>query len=201
MLVLVSLCLDSVYMNDVWIYHTGLMQWTQIKTFGAVPSHRSNSSFHYDAKNNRIIMFGGGGSNKTRFNTIHILDWNTKVWTEIAPKCTLVFNSENQPAPWERTYHSSQLLYPYLIVYGGQGVADLDDLWVCHLETMKWTEIATEKNSTKPCGRRFHSSCLVGNQFFVIAGCYLKYRPLSDIFSIDLTNLVKNGSTEGLKWK
>ena len=87
--------LDSIYMNDVWIYHTANMQWTEIKTFGAVPSQRSNSSFHYDSKNNRIIMFGGGGSNKTRFNTIHLLDWNTKIWTEIAPKCTLVSYLEN----------------------------------------------------------------------------------------------------------
>lgn len=66
----------------------------------------------------------------------------------------------------------------------------MDDLWVYNLETMKWSEVALAANSPKPCGRRFHSSCLIGNEFFVIAGCYSKYRPLSDIYSIDLTNLV-----------
>jgi hypothetical protein len=25
-----------------------------------------------------IIIFGGGGSSKKRFNTLNILDWNTK---------------------------------------------------------------------------------------------------------------------------
>jgi hypothetical protein len=28
-------------------------------------------------------MFGGGGLNKARFNTIYILDWNTKIWSEV----------------------------------------------------------------------------------------------------------------------
>lgn len=32
----------------------------------------------YDKLNNRIIVFGGGGVNKKRFNTINILDWNSK---------------------------------------------------------------------------------------------------------------------------
>lgn len=84
MLVFFSLYLDSVYMNDVWVYNTYSMQWIEIKTFGNVPLHRSNSSLHYDGINNRVIMFGGGGSNKARYNTIHILDWNTKIWTEAA---------------------------------------------------------------------------------------------------------------------
>jgi len=79
-------------MNDLWVYHTVHMQWTEIKSFGAVPSQRSNSSFHYDSINNRIVMFGGGGSNKTRFNTIHVLDWNTKIWTEVPTKCINLIN-------------------------------------------------------------------------------------------------------------
>ena len=66
---------------------------------------------------------------------------------------------------------------------------------------MKWTELNYDKAGAKPCGRRFHSSCLIGNQFFVIAGCYSKYRPLSDIYTIDLTSFVSGGSAEGLKWK
>jgi hypothetical protein len=40
-------------------------------------------------------MFGGGGANKTRFNTIHMLDWSTKFWTEISIKCTLYKYLEN----------------------------------------------------------------------------------------------------------
>ena len=45
-------------------------------------------------------MFGGGGSNKTRYNTINVLDWDSKVWTEITPAGTFISNLENETAPW-----------------------------------------------------------------------------------------------------
>ena len=79
-------------------------------------------------------------------------------------------------------------------------MADLDDLWVFNLETKKWAEIPIAKDSSRPCGRRFHSSCLIGNTFYVIAGCYSKYRPLNDVYSIDLTSLIKTGSFDNLTW-
>lgn len=36
---------------------------------------------------------------------------------------------------------------------------------------------------------------------FIVAGCYGKYRPLGDIFSIDFSSLIETGSTDGFKWK
>jgi hypothetical protein len=39
------------------------------------------------------MVFGGGGTNKKRFNTLNILDWKTKEWSLISPKAY-----EN--APW-----------------------------------------------------------------------------------------------------
>ena len=91
---------DSIYMNDLWIFNSRSMQWAEVKTSGDIPSHRSNCSLNYDPINNKIIMFGGGGSNKTRFNSINLLDWNTKVWTEITPKGTSYYILENETAPW-----------------------------------------------------------------------------------------------------
>jgi hypothetical protein len=35
---------------------------------------------NYDKANNQILIFGGGGANKQRFNSISVLDWNTKQW-------------------------------------------------------------------------------------------------------------------------
>ena len=78
--------LESVYMNDVWSFNTTTMEWTEIKTTGDVPSQRSNCSMSYDSENDRIIVFGGGGPNKKRFNPIKILNWITKEWIEIHPK-------------------------------------------------------------------------------------------------------------------
>lgn len=82
-------------MNDVWSFNTTTMEWTEIKTTGDVPSQRSNCSMSYDSENDRIIVFGGGGQNKKRFNTINILNWITKEWIEIQPKGTFPLNLEN----------------------------------------------------------------------------------------------------------
>ena len=76
------------------------MEWKKIYTTGNIPSQRSNCSMSYDRSNHRIILFGGGGANKKRFNSINILDWESKEWMEIMPK-------PNEAAPWERTYHTS----------------------------------------------------------------------------------------------
>lgn len=168
-------------MNDVWTFNTITMEWTEVQTKGDIPSNRSNCSMHYDKENDRLIVFGGGGANKQRFNTINILNWQTKEWIEINPK-------QNEAAPWARTYHSAELFYPHLVVFGGEGISDLDDLWIFNFLTMTWTEVPIPQNAVRPCARRFHSSAKVGNEFFVISGCHSKYRCLCDTYSIDLTS-------------
>ena len=181
-------------MNDLWAFNTITMEWREINTSGSIPSSRSNCAMHFDEVQNRIIVFGGGGSNKKRFNSINVLDWHTKVWSEILPKV-------DESAPWERTYHTAEMFYPYLVVFGGEGVSDLDDLWICNLEDNTWKEVPIPKGAVRPCARRFHASARVGNQFFVIAGCHQKYRCLSDIYSIDLTPFLDGGRIDHLEWR
>lgn len=69
---------DSTYMNDLWSFNTITMEWKEVDTLGEIPSPRSNCSINYDNSNNKIIIFGGGGPNKVRYNTINVLDWKTK---------------------------------------------------------------------------------------------------------------------------
>lgn len=89
---------DSNYMNDLWTYHATQKVWTEVNTSGTRPSHRSNCTLTYNTRTNEVIVFGGGGPNKQRFNSISVLNWETKEWREIVPR-------ENEAAPWERTYH------------------------------------------------------------------------------------------------
>lgn len=69
---------ESNYMNDMWCFNTKEMNWEQCKTNGTIPSPRSNATIHYEPTQNCIILFGGGGQHKQRFNDVHILDWSTK---------------------------------------------------------------------------------------------------------------------------
>ncbi len=74
----------------------------------------------------------------------------------------------------------------------------MDDLWVFSFITLSWTEIKIPSDKIKPCARRFHSSVTLGNQFIILAGCHGKYRCLSDIFSLDMTPLLKTGKFDQL---
>ena len=87
-----------------------------------------------------------------------------------------------------------------MVIFGGQGIADLDDLWVCDLRSNQWKEIKVAEEKIRPSARRFHTSVLVGNDFYVIAGCYAKYRSLGDVWKIDLTTLIQTGETNNLEW-
>ena len=52
-----------------------------------------------------------------------------------------LFNDLANKIPEERTYHSAEFVYPYLVVFGGEALVDLDDLWVFNFETEEWTEV------------------------------------------------------------
>jgi hypothetical protein len=87
-------------------------------------------------------------------------------------------------------------------VFGGEGIADLEDLWAFNLQTSKWTELPFDKAKERPCARRFHSSAVIGSTLFIIAGCHDKYRCLNDVFSIDLQPFIASpASCEDLEWK
>jgi hypothetical protein len=73
-------------MHDLWTYNSTTMKWHEVHTTGDKPAQRSNCSMNYDPVNNNIVIFGGGGPNKQRFNAVNVLDWNTKNWIEILPK-------------------------------------------------------------------------------------------------------------------
>jgi len=73
-------------MNDLWTYHATERTWQEVQTTARKPEHRSNCTINYDPQTNQVVVFGGGGANKQRFNSISLLDWTTKIWREITPK-------------------------------------------------------------------------------------------------------------------
>ena len=77
----------------------------------------------------------------------------------------------------------------------------MEDLWIFNFETNKWVEVQMNSQSTKPCARRFHSSVLINNELFIIGGCHTKYRPLTDIYSMDLSPFIKTQNIDLLEWK
>jgi hypothetical protein len=67
--------LDVKYLNDLWAFNFKTNTWKEIPTTGEHPEPKSNCTMHYDSVTNQIIIFGGGGPNKARFNKISLLNW------------------------------------------------------------------------------------------------------------------------------
>jgi hypothetical protein len=109
---------------------------------------------------------------------------------------------EAAEAPWERTYHTSEFSYPYLIVHGGEGVAnlDLDDMWVFNVINKKWRQIAFDSAGV-PMKRRFHSSSLVGNYLYIMGGCTGNFQLLGDMYRVNLASLFERQCFENFNWE
>jgi N-acetylneuraminic acid mutarotase len=172
------------YLDDLWEFDLQAYQWRRVNAVGEVPEKRSNYSIHSDSQIDQVVLFGGGALNKLRFNTVSVLDLKRMAWRTIAP-------DPAEDAPWERTYHSAEFSYPYLVVYGGEGVSniDLEDCWAFNIQTSAWRKLEFSNAEEGPGQRRFHSTALVGSSFYVIGGCRENYELLGDIHRADLTGL------------
>lgn len=58
-----------------------------------------------------------------------------------------------------------------------------------------------DREKRRPCARRFHTSVVFNNEFYVLAGCYSKYRCLNDVWKVNLTSLLQTGTTNQLEWE
>jgi len=96
-------------------------------------------------------LFGGGTLNKEKLNTVYQLNIATHTWEKVTVKC-------EEPQPWNRSYHCSEIIGNYFIVFGGEFFHDLDDLWLFDLKNRKWIEIKIDVDGLKPKGRKFASS-------------------------------------------
>ena len=93
----------------------------------------------------RIYVFGGGQTQRQRFNDTIKLEFvessllkrNNNNGQKVL-KVERLELAENSPIPSARTYHASCLLGKYMVVVGGEANSDLKDLWALDLEERRW---------------------------------------------------------------
>lgn len=85
---------DGADHNDTWVLsnangQAGTPTWTQLAPSGTLPSVRDSNITVYDAKNNRLTIFGGENSGGILHDTWVLTNANglggTPVWTELGP--------------------------------------------------------------------------------------------------------------------
>lgn len=177
------------YLGDFWKLDIETNQMRQLTLNASLrfnsPLARSNhSAIHYD---NSIYIFGGASSSKTKFNDC--LKLNLKTNRVTALKTT-------GAAPEPRTYHAATLVDKYMIVIGGEGEVDLNDLWALDLEEKVWTKLRFEGD--KFTARRFHTAVTQDNKVYVFGGCHDEYSYdfLNEVVELDFTSFVEGWGSE-----
>ncbi|KAM3138447.1 hypothetical protein pb186bvf_009533 [Paramecium bursaria] len=159
--------IDSKYYNELHQFDFESKQWDRLETYGQIPKPRSNHiMFNYQGK---ILIHGGGGQHKYRFQQIHLLDLNTHIWETL------------QTSSKPRTYHSGCIGEDNLFMYGGEGEThDLDCLEIINLKYDQ--QLHFEQLGENPQSRRFASMEYYNGQLVLIGGCTDAYQERDQIF-------------------
>lgn len=134
---------------------------------------------------NVLVLFGGygGPEGHTKYNEIHLLHFDTMMWTQPVI---------HGPIPPPMYAHRALAIGDKMLVFGGDtgsGSRILsNDLWLFDLPTLRWTQI--ESTGEVPPPRSHFGAIISQNQLLVFGGSGKgESEKLNDLYSLDLTSL------------
>ncbi|KAK6136023.1 hypothetical protein DH2020_030233 [Rehmannia glutinosa] len=107
-------------LGDFWVLDTDIWQWSELTSFGDLPSSRDFAAASV-VGNSKIVMYGGWDGKKW-LSDVYVLDTISLEWTELSVSGTI-------PPP--RCGHSVTMIEKRLLMYGGRGGGGpiMGDLW------------------------------------------------------------------------
>ncbi|KAK4776612.1 hypothetical protein SAY86_005300 [Trapa natans] len=125
-------------LGDFWVLDTDIWQWTELTSFGDLPSTRDFAAAAVIG-NQKIVMYGGWDGKKW-LSDVYVLDTISLEWMELSVTGSL-------PPP--RCGHTATMVEKRLLVYGGRGGGGpiMGDLWALkglidgENETPGWTQL------------------------------------------------------------
>ncbi|KAK9283839.1 hypothetical protein L1049_012093 [Liquidambar formosana] len=145
-------------LGDFWVLDTDIWQWSELTSFGDLPSPRDFASA--SAIGNRKIVMYGGWDGKKWLSDVYVLDTISLEWMELSVSGSL-------PPP--RCGHTATMVEKRLLVYGGRGGGGpiMGDLWALkglfeeENETPGWTQLKLPGQAPSPrCGHTVTSGGL-----------------------------------------
>jgi alpha-tubulin suppressor-like RCC1 family protein len=163
---------DVDYKNDLWWYEPGTNTWTEKITNGAVdsPSPRRFHSMVWDPIEQKVIMFGGYGTSPTYKNDLWWYDpasgtngaWLMKI-DNGTPSPTLPSARDRHSMVWDTVGQR-------VIMFGGYGGANKNDLWWYEPISNTWTMKIDQDVVGSPSARRYHSMVWGGQSVIMFGG-------------------------------
>lgn len=151
-------------LGDFWVLDTDIWQWSELTSFGDLPSPRDFAAA--SAIGNRKIVMYGGWDGKKWLSDVFILDTISLEWTEL---------SVSGAPPPPRCGHTATMVEKRLLVYGGRGGGGpiMGDLWALkglieeENETPGWTQLKLPGQAPSPrCGHTVTS----GGHYLLLFG-------------------------------
>ena len=184
-------------LNDVWVLSNangqgGTASWTQLSPSGTLPAARAGHKAVYDAADNRMIVFGGGGSTGIFSDTWVLSNANgmggTPVWTQVSPGGLL----QQGGAP-SAVYDPANNI---MTVFGGGSLTALyNSVWtLSHANglggTPQWTNIVANGKAGSPAKRSGHTAVYdtANNRMIVFGGGGLSFIPFNDVWVLANAN-------------
>ncbi|KAL1805331.1 protein GLUTELIN PRECURSOR ACCUMULATION 3 isoform X2 [Daucus carota subsp. sativus] len=151
-------------LGDFWVLDTDIWQWSELTSFGDLPSPRDFAAA--SAIGNRKIVMYGGWDGKKWLSDVFVLDTISLEWTELSVSGAL-------PPP--RCGHTATMVEKRLLVFGGRGGGGpiMGDLWALkglieeENETPGWTQLKLPGQAPSPrCGHTVTS----GGHYLLLFG-------------------------------
>ncbi|KAJ9175422.1 hypothetical protein P3X46_013979 [Hevea brasiliensis] len=151
-------------MGDFWVLDTDIWQWSELTSFGDLPSPRDFAAAA-SIGNRKIVMYGGWDGKKW-LSDVYVLDTISLEWMELSVTGAL-------PPP--RCGHTATMVEKRLLIYGGRGGGGpiMGDLWALkgvieeEIETPGWTQLKLPGQAPSPrCGHTITS----GGHYLLLFG-------------------------------
>jgi len=72
------------HLNDTWLFDVKTDTWREIEPSNS-PTPRSSMGMAYDAKNRRVVLFGGSSNSEYPHSDTWVYDFESNSWTEMHP--------------------------------------------------------------------------------------------------------------------
>ncbi|XP_040372928.1 protein GLUTELIN PRECURSOR ACCUMULATION 3 isoform X3 [Rosa chinensis] len=152
-------------LGDFWVLDTDIWQWSELTSFGDLPSARDFAAASAIG-NQKIIMYGGWDGKKW-LSDVYVLDTISLEWMELSVTGSL-------PPP--RCGHTATMVEKRLLVYGGRGGGGpiMGDLWALkgviaeENETPGWTQLKLPGQA--PSARCGHTITSGGHYLLLFGG-------------------------------
>jgi Galactose oxidase, central domain len=174
--------------NDTWSLDLGgNPSWVQLFPAGTAPPARAGHSAVYDSNRDRVIVFGGFGSDPSdHLNDTWALNLSPEpAWQQLIP---------SRLPPPAREYHSAiyDPIADRMIVFGGWNGIHLEDMWQLSFSgSSGWSQIAT---AVRPAARWGHTASYdpVGERMLVLGGNTASGN-VNDIWALALSDVLSWG--------